>query len=145
MWKDFKEFAVKGTLIDTAVGIMIGVAFGKIISSLVNDIIMPPLSLLFGKIDFTNLFFRLSGGTYQTLAEAKEAGAVTLNYGVFINQVLDFLIIALVLFILIKQIARLKKKNETVIQENTKECPYCFTQIPIKATRCPFCTSELKK
>jgi len=145
MWKEFKEFAMKGNLIDTAVGIMIGVAFGKIISSLVNDVIMPPLSLLFGKIDFTNLFIRLSGGNFQTLAEAKEAGAVTLNYGLFVNQVIDFLIIAAVLFILVKQIARLRKKNETVIQENTKECPFCCTQIPIHTTRCPFCTSELNK
>lgn len=145
MWKEFKEFAIKGNLVDTAVGIMIGVAFGKIISSLVADVVMPPISLLFGKIDFANQFWTLSGNKFATLAEAKEAGAVTLNFGLFINQVIDFLIIAIVLFLVVKWINRLKKKNEKVVEATTKDCPYCFSKIPLQATRCPSCTSELKK
>lgn len=145
MWKEFKEFAIKGNLIDTAVGIMIGVAFGKIISSFVADVVMPPISLLFGKMDFANQFFTLAGNKFATLAEAKEAGVVTLNYGLFLNQVIDFLIIAIVLFIVVKWINRLKKKNEKVTEATTKECPYCFTKIPLQASRCPACTSDLTR
>jgi large conductance mechanosensitive channel len=141
MLKEFKEFAIKGNMIDMAVGIIIGAAFGKIVTSLVNDIIMPPLGFLLGKIDFANLFVNLSGKTVSTLAEAKAAGVVTLNIGLFLNSVIDFLIVGFVIFIIIKQINRLKK--EPAVEVKTKECPYCFSSISIKATRCPNCTTEL--
>ena len=125
-----------------AVGIVIGVAFGKIITSLVNDIIMPPLGLLLGKLDFSNLFINISGQPLNSLAEAKAMGAATMNYGIFLNTVIDFLIVALAIFIVIKQINRFKAKPQPAAP-NTKECVFCFTQIPIKATRCPNCTSDL--
>ncbi len=141
MLKEFKEFAVKGNMIDMAVGIIIGAAFSKIVTSLVNDIVMPPLGFILGKVDFTNLFVSLSGKTFSTLAEAKAAGAVTLNIGLFLNAVIDFLIVGFVIFIIIKQINKLKK--EPVVEIKTKECPYCYSVIPIKATRCPNCTTEL--
>jgi len=146
MFKDFKEFAMRGNVVDMAVGIIIGGAFGKIVSSLVTDVIMPPIGLLMGNVDFSNLFFDLSGKGFETLALAKEAGAATINYGLFINTVLDFLIIAFAIFMVIRQMNKLKKKEETkpVPAPTTKECSHCFTQIPIKATRCPNCTSELK-
>jgi large conductance mechanosensitive channel len=144
MWKEFKAFAMKGNVIDMAVGIVIGVAFGKIITSLVNDIIMPPLGLLLGKLDFSNLFINISGKPLTSLAEAKALGAATLNYGLFLNTVIDFLIVALAIFIVVKQINRFKAKPQPAAP-NTKECSFCFTQIPIRATRCPNCTSELKK
>ncbi|MEO0076209.1 MAG: large conductance mechanosensitive channel protein MscL [candidate division WOR-3 bacterium] len=144
MFKEFKEFAMRGNVLDMAVGIIIGVAFGKIVTSLVNDIIMPPIGLLLGKIDFANLFINLSGKHYSTLAEAKAAGAATLNYGVFINTVIDFIIVAFVIFLIVRQVNRLKKKPAPVTAEpTTKECPYCFSTISIKATRCPNCTSQL--
>lgn len=144
MFKEFKEFAMKGNLVDTAVGIIIGVAFGKIITSFVNDIIMPPIGLLLGKIDFSNLFINLSKTPFKSVAEAKTAGAATINYGLFINNVLDFLIVAFIIFMVIRQINRLKKKSESApVSVTTKECPFCHTQIPIPATRCPNCTSQL--
>lgn len=143
MWREFKEFAMRGNAIDMAVGIIIGAAFGKIISSFVNDILMPPIGLLLGGVDFSDFFINLSGGQYATLAEAQAAGAVTINYGLFINTVLDFLIVAFVIFLFVRQINRLKKEAPPP-EPNTKECPYCFSTIPLKATRCPHCTSELE-
>jgi len=144
MWKEFKEFVSRGNVLDLAVGIIIGVAFGKIVTSLVNDIIMPPIGLLLGKVDFNNLFINLSDKPYATLAAAKEAGAATINYGVFINTVIEFIIVALVIFLLVRQINKLMRKPEAApAAPTTKECPYCYSTIPIKATRCPSCTSEL--
>ena len=139
MFKEFKEFAVKGNVIDMAVGIIIGVAFGKIISSFVNDILMPPIGLLMGKVDFSSLFINLSGKSFDSLASAKAAGAATINYGLFVNSVIDFIIVAFAIFLVIRQINRLKRKPEAA----TKECPYCFSKIPVKALRCPHCTSEI--
>lgn len=143
MLKEFKEFAMKGNVIDLAVGIIIGGAFGKIVTSFVNDILMPPLGLLLGKMDFTNLFINLSGKEFPSLKAAKDAGAPVISYGVFINTVLDFIIVAFAIFLVIKQINRLKAEPAPV-PPNTKECGFCFSAIPIKATRCPQCTSEVK-
>ena len=143
MFKEFKEFAMRGNVVDMAVGIIIGAAFGKIISSLVNDIIMPPIGLILGKVDFSNLFVNLSLERYSTLAEAKTAGAATLNYGLFLNNILDFVIVAFAIFILIKQLNKFKAKPKTE-PVNTKTCPYCISSIPVSATRCPYCTSEIK-
>jgi large conductance mechanosensitive channel len=142
MLKEFKEFAIKGNVMDMAVGIIIGAAFGRIVTSFVSDVVMPPLGLLMGKVDFAGLFINLSGTPYASLAEAKKAGAATLNYGLFINTVIDFLIVALVIFLIIKQINRLKKAPAPA-DPTTKECPQCLSTIPIKATRCAHCTSQL--
>ncbi|MFX4263842.1 large conductance mechanosensitive channel protein MscL [Pelotomaculum propionicicum] len=142
MFKEFKEFAMRGNMVDLAVGIIIGAAFGKIITSLVNDVIMPPIGLLLGKVDFSNLFVDLSGKHYSTLAEAKAAGAATINYGLFLNTVIDFIIVAFVIFLIIRQINRLKRE-EPPAAPNTKDCPYCCTAVPVKATRCPHCTAEI--
>ncbi len=144
MIKEFKEFAIKGNVIDMAVGIIIGAAFGKIVSSLVNDILMPPIGVLLGKVDFSNLFVSLSGQQYDSLAAAKAAGAATLNYGVFINNVIDFVIVAFAVFMLVRQVNRFTKKPEPAAAPTTKECPFCASTIALKATRCPNCTSELK-
>ncbi len=145
MLKEFKEFAMKGNVLDMAIGIIIGAAFGKIISSLVGDVIMPPIGLLLGKIDFSTLFINLSGQPYASLAQAKTAGAATINYGTFINTVIDFIIVAFVIFLLIRQVNKLKRQPEPVPAiPTTKECPYCLSAVPIKAIRCPHCTSELK-
>ncbi|OPX85127.1 MAG: Large-conductance mechanosensitive channel [Pelotomaculum sp. PtaB.Bin104] len=143
MFKEFKEFAMRGSVIDLAIGIIIGTAFGKIVTSFVNDLIMPPIGLLLGKVDFSNLFINLSGKDYQTLAEAKAAGAATINYGMFINTVLDFLIVAFVIFFIVRQMNRLKRQKEAA-PATTKECPYCFTEIPLKAAKCPNCTADIK-
>jgi len=144
MLKEFKEFAMRGSVLDLAIGVILGAAFGGIVTSFVNDILMPPIGLLLGNVDFSNLFIILKGPASATLAEAKDAGAVTLNYGVFINTLINFLIVAFVIFLLVKQINRLQRKEEAPPAEpTTKECTYCFTQIPIQATRCPNCTSEL--
>jgi len=143
MFKDFKEFIMRGNVMDMAVGIIIGAAFGKIISSFVSDVLMPPIGLLLGKINFSSLFINLSGQTFETLEAAKKAGAPTINYGLFINTVIDFLIVALAIFMVIKQINRLKRLPEPA-PVNTKECPFCFSVVPLKASRCPQCTSELK-
>lgn len=145
LFKEFKEFAVKGNVIDLAVGVIIGGAFGKIVTSLVNDVIMPLLSFVTrsGALSFENLFIALDGNKYETLAAAQEAGASTFNYGMFLTNVLDFLIIAFVIFIFIKQINRFKKKPEPA-PVTTKECPYCRTSIHKDAVRCPNCTSELR-
>ncbi len=144
MLKEFRDFAMRGNVIDLAVGIIIGAAFGKIVSSLVNDILMPPIGILLGKVDFSNLFLNLSAKHYDSLAEAKAAGAATINYGVFINNVIDFAIVAFAVFLLVKQVNRLTKKPEPAAAPTTKECPFCVSAIPIKATRCPHCTSEIK-
>src|SRR6185369_16926240 len=143
MWKEFRDFAMRGNVVDLAVGLIIGAAFGKIVTSFVNDILMPPLGLLLGRVDFSNLFINLSPQHYATLAEAKQAGAATINYGLFINTLLDFVIVAFAIFILIKQINRLQsltKKEAPPAAPTTKPCPYCVTQIPLAATRCPACT-----
>jgi large conductance mechanosensitive channel len=144
MLKEFKEFALRGNVIDLAVGVIIGGAFGKIISSLVNDIIMPPIGMLLGKVDFAGLFIDLSGKSYNNLTDSKAAGAATINYGLFLNNILDFVIVAFVIFFVIRQMNRLKKPAPAPTPEPTsKPCPRCFTEIPLKATRCPNCTSEL--
>lgn len=142
MLKEFKDFALKGNVVDMAVGVIIGGAFGKIVTSLVNDVIMPPIGLALGGVDFNSLFVNLSSTHYATLEEAKAAGAATINYGAFINTVLDFLIVAFVIFLCIQQIQRFKK--EEVAEVTTKECPFCKSEIPLAATRCPHCTSELE-
>ncbi len=145
--KEFENFAIKGNVIDMAVGIIIGAAFGKIVDSLVKDVIMPPIGLLLGNVDFSNLFITLKhgadGAEYATLAAAQQAGAVTINIGLFINVLISFIIVAFCVFILIKGINRLKSKPVPA-PVNTKECPYCFTAIHLKAVKCPNCTSELK-
>jgi large conductance mechanosensitive channel len=149
MFKEFREFAMRGNVVDMAVGIIIGAAFGTIVTSLVNDVIMPPIGLLLGNVDFSNLFIVLrdgkTPGPYMTLANAKAASAVTLNYGLFFNAIISFIIVAWAIFMLIKNMNRLKKKEEAAPAVPTKkDCPYCLSSIPIKATRCPACTSELK-
>ena len=143
MLKEFKEFAMRGNVMDMAIGIIIGAAFGKIVTSFVNDVLMPPLGLLMGNSDFSNKFLTLKGQSLATLDAAKEAGSVTLNYGLFVNTIIDFIIIAFAIFLVIKQINRFKKKPEAP-PPNTKECPFCLSAVPIKATRCGHCTSELK-
>jgi large conductance mechanosensitive channel len=143
MFKEFKDFALKGNALDMAVGIIIGAAFGKIISSLVSDVIMPPIGLLLGKVDFSSLFIDLSGQAHPSLAAAKAAGAATVNYGVFLNNVLDFAIVAFVIFMIVKQFNRLKKQPLPAAP-TTKVCPYCVSTVALAATRCPQCTSELK-
>jgi large conductance mechanosensitive channel len=145
MIEEFKKFVMRGNVLDLAVGIVIGAAFGKIVTSFVNDILMPPIGLLLGKVDFSNLYISLTGQQFGSLAEAKAAGAATLNYGVFLNALVDFIIIAFAIFLLVKQVNRLTEKKETApAPATTKECPYCMSGIPIKAVRCPQCTSELK-
>jgi len=143
MLKEFKEFIMRSNVLDLAVAVIIGAAFGKIVTSFVNDIIMPPIGLLLGKVDFSNLFINLSGTPYKSLAEAQSAGAPTLNYGLFLNTVIDFLIVSFIIFLVIRMANRLPKPKEAAAEPTTKECPYCFTSIPIKATRCPHCTSQL--
>jgi large conductance mechanosensitive channel len=149
MFKEFKEFAMRGNVVDMAVGIIIGAAFGTIVKSLVDDVIMPPIGLLLGNVDFSNLFAVVREGSvvapYATLAAAREAGAVTINYGVFINTIISFLIVAFCVFLIIRNINRLKKEEEAPPPEpTTKECGFCFSTIPIQATRCAFCTSDVK-
>jgi len=152
MFKDFKAFITRGNVVDLAVGIIIGIAFGAMVNSFVKDIIMPPIGLALGNVDFANMFVVLKEGTpagpYPSLAAAQAAGAVSINYGVFVNTVVNFLIIAaVVFFFIVRPIVKLQarqKAAEAAAAPTTKECPYCFTQIPIKATRCPSCTSELK-
>src|ERR1700730_10097590 len=140
MLKKFKEFAMRGNVLDMAVGIIIGAAFGKIITSFVGDILMPPVGLLLGKVDFSNLFVNISGKSYHTVAAAKAAGAATINYGLFLNAAIDFLIVAFFVFLLVHQVNRLKGPPPTAAPA-TKDCPYCYLAMPIKATRCPHCTS----
>jgi large conductance mechanosensitive channel len=143
MLKEFKEFAMKGNVVDLAVGFILGAAFGKIVTSLVSDIIMPPVGLILGKVDFSNLFLNLSGKSYSSLAEAKAAGAPTLNYGIFLNSLVDFLIVAFAVFLLVRMVNRWNKPAPAPAP-STKECPYCASTIPLKATRCANCTSEIR-
>ena len=149
MIKEFKEFIMRGNVIDLAIGFIIGAAFGKIVTSFVSDVLMPPVGLLLGKVDFSNLFINLSGTAYASLADAKAAGAPTINYGLFINTLIDFLILAFVLFLVIKVFNTAKRRMELASKQaapeapSTKDCPYCLSAIPVKATRCPNCTSNL--
>jgi large conductance mechanosensitive channel len=145
MLKEFREFAMKGPVLDLAVGVIIGAAFGRIVSSLVDDILMPPIGLVLGGMDFSNLFVNLGAISYPSVAEAKAAGAATLNYGLFLNAVIQFTIVAFVLFQIIRQANRLKRAPApAVVTPSSKDCPFCLSSIPLKATRCPQCTSELK-
>ncbi len=144
MIQEFKKFAMRGNAIDLAVGFIMGGAFGAIVNSLVNDVIMPPIGLLLGKVDFSNLFISLSGISYATLEEAKKAGAATINYGLFINTVVNFLTVSFALFLVVRQVNRWAAKPAPAAEPVTKECPYCLSVIPIKATRCPHCTSQLE-
>lgn len=145
MLKEFKEFAMRGNVLDMAIGIIIGAAFGKIVAVFVSDVLMPPIGLLLGRVDFSNLFINLSGKPVPTIAEAKAAGAATINYGLFLNSVIDFLIVAFAIFLLIRQVNRLKTQPPPApAVPTTKDCPYCLSSIAIKATRCPHCTSELR-
>jgi large conductance mechanosensitive channel len=143
MWKDFKAFAMKGSVIDMAVGVVIGVAFGQITTSLVSDIIMPPLGLILGHIDFNNYFLDLTGKSYPSLAAARKAGAAVIAYGHFVNVVLDFFIVAFAMFLVVQWFSRLKKPAPPAAP-TTKPCPYCASDIPIPAVRCPHCTSQLQ-
>jgi large conductance mechanosensitive channel len=150
MFKEFREFAMRGSVLDMAVGIIIGAAFGAIVSSLVADVLMPPIGLLLGKVDFSNLYILLTAGQtpgpYASLAAAQQAGAVTLNYGQFINKIISFLIVAFSLFLVIRSMNRMNRKAEVAAPApTTKDCPFCATAVPIKAVRCPHCTSELPK
>ena len=144
MIKEFKQFILKGNVLDLAIGVIIGGAFGKIISSLVTDVLMPPIGMLLGKVDFSNLYINLSGGIYPSLAEAQKAGAATLNFGLFLNNIINFVIVALVIFLIVKQVNQLQKPAaQPAAEPTTKECPFCKTSIAIMATRCPNCTSQL--
>jgi len=151
MLKEFKEFAMKGNVVDMAVGIIIGGAFGTIVSTLVSQVLMPPLGLLLGGVDFSNLYIVLkdgmkAAGPYAGLADAKAAGAVTINYGLFLNSVFSFLIMAFAVFLLVKAINTLRRAEKQLPSApTTKECPYCLSLVPLKATRCPHCTSEIEK
>ena len=143
MLKEFKEFALRGNVLDLAIGVVIGAAFGKIVSSFVNDILMPPIGLLLGNVDFSNLFISLSGQSYATLKDAQAAGAATLNYGLFLNTIIDFLIVAFAIFLLVRQVNRLQRPAPVAAAPETRECPFCCSTIPAQASRCPHCTSLL--
>ena len=140
MFKEFRDFAARGNVVDLAVGVIIGAAFGKVVTSAVSDIVMPPIGMALGRVDFSNLFVALNGTHYNSLAEAKAAGAPTLNYGLFLNTTFEFLIVAFAVFLLVKQVNRLK--GPPVI--DTRDCPFCYSKVALKATRCPACTSEVK-
>jgi large conductance mechanosensitive channel len=143
---EFKTFAMRGNVLDMAVGVILGAAFGKIITSLVTDVLMPPIGLVLGKVNFSALFINLSSQSYATIAEAKAAGAPTINYGLFVNAMIDFIIVAFVVFLLVRQFNRLMermKKPEAPAAPTSRDCPYCLSNIPLKATRCAHCTSEL--
>jgi large conductance mechanosensitive channel len=147
LFEDFKTFAMRGNVLDMAVGVILGAAFGKIITSMVTDVLMPPIGMALGKMDFSGLFINLSQKSYATLAEAKAASAPTLNYGIFINSLIDFVIVAFVVFLLVRQFNRLMertKKKEAPAAPSVRDCPFCLSSIPVKATRCAHCTSELK-
>jgi len=144
MIKEFKEFVVKGNVLDMAVGIIIGASFGKVVTSFVTDVLMPPIGLLLGKVDFSNLFINLSGKSFESLADAKKAGAATLNYGLFFNTMIDFLIVGFAIFLIVRQVNRMKREAPAPAPAPaTRECPFCLTGIPVKATRCPHCTSTV--
>jgi len=144
MLKEFKEFAMRGNVLDMAVGIIIGAAFGQIVTSFVQDILMPPIGRLLGHVDFSNLFVSLTGGHYDTVAAAKAAGAATLNYGLFLNTVINFLIVAFAVFLLVRQVNRFAAKPAPAAAPTTRDCPYCLSAVPLKASRCSQCTSELR-
>jgi large conductance mechanosensitive channel len=143
MLKEFKEFAMRGNVIDLAVGVIIGASFGKIVTSFVDDIIMPPIGFLLHGVDFSNLFFAVNGQHYDKIADAKAAGAATINYGLFLNTVINFLIVAFCVFLLVQQVNRWTRKPEAAVAPTTKECPQCAMSIPINARKCPHCTSQL--
>lgn len=143
MLKEFKEFAMRGNALDMAVGIILGAAFGKIVGSLVDDVLMPPIGKLLGGVDFSNFFFSLSGQSFDSLAAAKAAGAATVNYGLFLNTVINFLIVALAIFLLLRQVNRLRRPAPVAVAAS-KDCPFCYSAVSIKATRCAHCTSELR-
>lgn len=142
MLKEFREFAMRGSLLDLAIGIILGTSFGRIITSFVNDMLMPPIGLLLGGLDFSNRFLALRGGPYPTLAAAKAAGVPTINYGIFINAVIDFAIVAFVLFLVVRQVNRMQRRPDAT--PTTKPCPFCLLTVPLGAVRCPYCTSDLK-
>jgi large conductance mechanosensitive channel len=143
MLKEFKTFAMRGNVLDLAVGVVIGAAFGKIVTSFVSDILMPPIGLILGRVDLSGLFVNLSTQSYPTIAAAKAAGAPTLNYGLFLNAVIDFLIVAFVIFLLVRQVNRWTEAPAPPAAPTTRDCPLCATSIPLKARRCPHCTSEV--
>ena len=143
MWKEFRLFAARGNVIDLAVGVIIGAAFGTVVSSLVSDVVMPPVGLLIGRVDFRNLYVALNGEHYASLAEAQKAAAPTINYGLFLNTVVEFAIVAFVVFLLVRQINRMVPAPPTAPAEPPRECPQCASVIPVRARRCPFCTSDL--
>jgi large conductance mechanosensitive channel len=144
MWKEFREFAARGNVIDLAVGVIIGAAFGRIVSSLVDDVIMPPIGMALGGVDFASMFVALNGVSYPTIAAAKAAAAPTINYGTFINTIIQFLIVAFVVFLLVRQINRMKSPPPEAPTEPVRDCPFCVSRIPVRATRCPHCTSEVR-
>lgn len=144
MLKEFREFVMRGNVLDLAVAVIIGGAFGKVVTSLVNDVLMPPVGLLLGSVNFSDLFVNLSGTSYASLAEAQQAGAPTINYGLFLNTVIDFVIVAFVIFLMVRAANRMRKPAQAPAEPTTKDCPFCLSAIPLKATRCPQCTSDLK-
>jgi|SRR5215831_13912115 len=144
MWKEFREFALKGNAVDLAIGVIIGAAFGAVVNSLVKDVLMPPIGRVLGGVDFSNLFLVLGSGTYPSLKAAQEAGAATLNYGVFINTIINFAIVAAALFAVVKVMNRLKREEPAAAAPTTRACTYCAMDIPLRAVRCPHCTSELR-
>lgn len=144
MLKEFKEFAMRGNVVDLAVGLVVGAAFAKIVSSFTSDLLMPPLGLLMGRVDFSNLFVPLDGHHYASLDLARRAGAATINYGVFLNTIIDFLIIAFAVFLVVRAMNRLTARKEAPAAPTTRECPRCISQIPIRANRCPNCTSDIQ-
>ena len=143
MLKEFRDFAARGNVIDLAVGVIIGAAFGKVVASLVADLLMPPIGMALGRVNFSNLFISLNGVGYPSIEAAKQAGAPTINYGIFLNSIIEFLIVTVAFFQLVKQINRLKKPAPAVVPE-TRDCPFCVSKIPLKATRCPFCTAQVQ-
>jgi large conductance mechanosensitive channel len=144
MFKEFKAFIMRGSVLDLAIGVVIGAAFAKIVNSLVSDVFLPPIGLLLGNVDFSNLFVTLSGGHFNSLADAQAAGAATLNYGLFINNIINFLIIGFVIFLVVRYANKMFTKPAPAAEPTEKDCPYCFSKIPIQAVRCPHCTSHLK-
>lgn len=143
IWKEFRDFAMKGSVVDLAVGVIIGTAFNQIVNSLVKDVVMPPIAFVTRRIDFTNMYISLTGGNYPTLQDAQKAGEITINYGNFINTLISFLLTAVIIFIVIKQMNRFRRKEEKQVDPDTKYCSFCFKEIPEKAVRCAFCTSTL--